>query len=389
MRIRINIVFVKIHHSINMIERYHESLCRIYTIIVAKFSEIDSNSILQMSFKAFNESTDFNDLIFTLFVFDVYLWMIEMNISSSTIIQRFIVMRKIMNEIRKLIVTRQLNDALNIQNDSFSILIHNLLLNFDVFMYRERNDDQSKLWKNSFKLLSVNDEWAIIELSSDSTKFRSTIIKSYYDDNYFENSSLFISIVDSSFIEFVSSTKSLNMSQSNDQFAISNDQKSKSEIFSNLFKRDRDSSRKYFASTAFLGFVFNAIVDLVFASISLFAFAVVFKFDSIVHIAFSQFIAFKQKEINELIEKNVFQSINKSDVSTNVRIFNFKFVNEIKHFDIDKAFEKSRLVMHTFNERNKNFVLIQSFIIQRINQRLIVCFIVIFSKMNLYLKNII
>jgi hypothetical protein len=38
-------------------------------------------------------------------------------------------------------VTRQLNDALNIQNDSFSILIDNLSLNFEVFVYCEKNDD--------------------------------------------------------------------------------------------------------------------------------------------------------------------------------------------------------------------------------------------------------
>jgi DNA-binding FrmR family transcriptional regulator len=47
-------------------------------------------------------------------MFDAYLRMIEMNASSSTIIQRFIAMRKTMNEVRKSIVIRQLNDALNI-----------------------------------------------------------------------------------------------------------------------------------------------------------------------------------------------------------------------------------------------------------------------------------
>jgi hypothetical protein len=106
MKIRINIVLVKTHHSINMIKRYHESLRRIYAIIIAKIFEMDSNSILQMSFKAFNDSTDFDDLIFTLLVFDVYSRLTEMNVFSSTIIQRFIEMRKTMNEIRKLIVTR-------------------------------------------------------------------------------------------------------------------------------------------------------------------------------------------------------------------------------------------------------------------------------------------
>jgi hypothetical protein len=154
------------------------------------------------------------------------------------------------------------------------------------------------------------------------------------------------------------------MSLSNDQFVVSN-RESKSEIFSNSSKRDRDRSRKHFASIAYLSFVFNTTVDFVFASISLFAIAS--KLDSIVHIALSQFAAFRQKEINDFIEKDVFQSVRTDNVSFDVRIFNFRFVNEIKHLDIDKAFEKSRLVMQIFNDQNKNLVLIQSFIIQRVN----------------------
>jgi hypothetical protein len=221
MNIRVNIVFVETHHSIEMIERYHELLRRVYAIIVAKMPEIDSNSTLQMIFKTLNDSINFDDLILTLLVFDAYLRMIEMNVSSSTITQRFIAMRKTMNEVRKSIVIRQLNDALNIRNDSSSTLIHNLSLNSDVLVYREKNDNQSESWKDSFKLLSIDDESANIELSSDSTKFRSTVIKSYYDDNHFENSSLLISIIDSSFIASIS--KSSNMSQSEDQFAVSID----------------------------------------------------------------------------------------------------------------------------------------------------------------------
>jgi hypothetical protein len=115
-----------------------------YVIIIAKISNIDSNSTLQMTFKALNDSIEFNELIFTLFVFEAYLRMIEMNAFSSTIIQRFIAMRKAMNEIRKSIVARQVNDALNTRNDSFSILIHALSLNSDVFVYRENNSNQSK-----------------------------------------------------------------------------------------------------------------------------------------------------------------------------------------------------------------------------------------------------
>ncbi len=168
----------------------------------------------------------------------------------------------------------------------------------------------------------------IIELSNDSTKFRSTTIKSYYDDHVdnvdLEDSSLFISITDFNLLIIASVSKSSNMFRSNDQFVVSN-QESKSEIFSNSFKRDRDRLRKHLASIAYLSFVFSITVDLAFASISLFA--VAFKLDSIVHIALSQFAAFRQKEINDFIEKNVFQSIKTDDVSLDVRIFNSRFVD--------------------------------------------------------------
>jgi hypothetical protein len=97
-----------------------------------------------MTFKALNDFAELNELIFTLLIFEAYLRMIEMNASSSIITQRFVAMRKAMNEIRKSIVVRQVNDALNIRNDSFSILIHVLSLNFNVFVYREKNDNQSK-----------------------------------------------------------------------------------------------------------------------------------------------------------------------------------------------------------------------------------------------------
>jgi hypothetical protein len=87
-------------------------------------------------------------------------------------------------------------------------------------VYRERNSNQSESWRDSFKLSNINDESVIIELSNDSTKFRSTTIKSYYDDHVdnvdLENSSLFISITDFNSLIIASVSKSSNMSRSND-----------------------------------------------------------------------------------------------------------------------------------------------------------------------------
>jgi hypothetical protein len=155
MSITVKIVFIETHHSIDMMKRYHESLRRVYSIITIEISEIDSELALQMTFKVINDSIEFNDLIFILLVFEVYFRMTEMNASSFTIIQRVIVMKKIMNEIRKFNAIHQMNDVLNTRNDLIITLIHELSLNSPVLIFRESNIDQSKSWKESFKLLSI------------------------------------------------------------------------------------------------------------------------------------------------------------------------------------------------------------------------------------------
>ncbi len=132
-------------------------------------------------------------------------------------------------------------------------------------------------------------------------------------------------------------------------------------------KRDRDRLRKILSSTA--NFIFNTTdaINLV-----------------------SSFTASRRKKIVELLEKDIFISINKRDVSTDDRIFSSRFVNEIKHSKTEKAFEKFRLVIQTFNDQNKILVLTSSLIIQRINQRLIICLVVTFCQsMKLYLRDII
>jgi hypothetical protein len=186
MSIIVKIVSIETHHSIEMMKRYHESLRRAYSIITIEISEIDFELTLQMTFKIINDSIEFNDLISTLLVFEIYFRMIEMNASSFIITQRIIVMRKVMKEVRKLHAIRQMNDALNTRNESTS-LIHDLSFNSSMLMFRENNIDQSESWKESFKLLSIQSESTIVELSSESTKFSSISVKSYYQDNHVEN----------------------------------------------------------------------------------------------------------------------------------------------------------------------------------------------------------
>ena len=79
----------------------------------------------------------------------------------------------------------------------------------------------------------------------------------------------------------------------------------------------------------------------------------------------------QRKEINRLLEKDVFIVIAERDVSQGIHIFNSRFVNEIKHPSTDRAFEKSRLIIQAYNDQGKDLVLTQSPTIQQVSQRII------------------
>ena len=99
-------------------------------------------------------------------------------------------------------------------------------------------------------------------------------------------------------------------------------------------------------------------------------------------------MASRQKEISGLLEKGVFKPISYDEVPPNTRIFNSRFVDEIKNQGTDKAYEKSRLVVQAYNDSNKTLVLTQSPTIQRMSQRLIVCLGAILGETNLHLRDV-
>ncbi len=146
----------------------------------------------------------------------------------------------------------------------------------------------------------------MIETSSESTKFRATSVKSYYENDTDSNSIKSLLTFNESSQSFIELERSFIESQSiMSQSDVSIDQKN-----SKSTKRDRDRSCKYFASTVYLSFVFNN--DSINSNL-VFVLAFVAKFETN-HTSLSQFAAFKQKKKIELIEKDVFQAINQIDV---------------------------------------------------------------------------
>ena len=144
MSIMIKNAFVETHHSIDMIEQYHDLLRKIYMIIIFEISNIDFDFVLQMIFKIINDFVDFNELIFILLMFDAYSKMIENDVSTFAIIQRAMIMRKVMKKIKKFIAFKQINNVLHDRNESFIDFIHALFFNSFVLIFRKDNANQSK-----------------------------------------------------------------------------------------------------------------------------------------------------------------------------------------------------------------------------------------------------
>jgi hypothetical protein len=213
-------------------------------------------------------------------------------------------------------------------------------------------------------LLSTQNESAIVELSNESIKFRIIALKPYYQNDDHTNDELSLSSAESSTESLIEPSTEPSVESPVESIAEHTDPIADSIVLIGPVKRDRGRLRKYPASVA--NFIFISAESVM-----------------------SSFTAFRQKEIAELLEKGVFISINKKNVPADVRIFSFRFVNEIKHSEIEKAFEKSRLMIQAFNDQNKILVLTQSSIIQRISQRLIICLAVTFAQsMKLFLRNI-
>jgi hypothetical protein len=103
-------------------------------MIVENLKKVNKIITLQMIIKAINDIVKLDELVLTLLVFEIYSRIHIMNLSTSSINQRAMTIKKAMTEIRKFRVERQIDDALNTRNDSNVNSIHDLLLNSDVLI---------------------------------------------------------------------------------------------------------------------------------------------------------------------------------------------------------------------------------------------------------------
>ena len=212
----------------------------------------------------------------------------------------------------------------------------------------------------------MKNEICKIEMFYEFIEFKNTIIKSYYqisieinenttvvsndeqmfsDENEFSNDE---KIIDQSLELHDTKTNAITLNaiifdmDALNATALSAFNRAKSEktLQSSSIKRDRDHFRKQ--SIIQLKNQFNLSIFLLN------------KIDSSILSFRTLYAKSKKKKINDLLNKRIFDVIILINVFTEIRLFNFCFVDEIKNSSISATFEKSRLMIQAFNDQKKN-----------------------------------
>jgi hypothetical protein len=371
---RIKIVPVEAHNSIGLVERYHGLIRRAFIIIITEIQGLDRDMALQMAFKAINDTAGPDGLVPTLLVYGAYPRMTENDTPAPTVTQRAMAIRKAMAEIDKLRAERQVADALNTRNGPSTSEIHALPLNSEVLVWREGNGGQTGSWKGPFKLLSMDGEDCVIEQPSGQSTFRSTMVKPYLTPTA-TIEGIDLSIEDESpptVTTVVPTVPALPAPIS----TIPVDS-----VPAQPIKRGRGRPRKYPIDTGNTPNMPHVTVfiqdDLLYGS------AFHTKDDPL-----PEFKDSRQKEVIGLVAKGVFATIDESTIPPHTRIFNARFVEEVKHKGTDRAMAKSRLVVQAYKDGEKHLVLTQSPTIQRVSQRIILCLAPMMEGTDLYLRDI-
>ena len=180
MGIKVKIVPVEAHNSVGIVERYHGPVRRAYLVISTEIQGISKDITLQIAFKAVNNTTGPDGLVPTLLVYGALPRMVEYDAPSPSVAQRSAALKKAMSEIQKLRAKRLVTEALSARNGPSTTDIHDLALNSDILVWREGNTGQPGSWEGPYKLVAVNDENCVLELPRGNTTFRSTSVKPFY-----------------------------------------------------------------------------------------------------------------------------------------------------------------------------------------------------------------
>ena len=106
-----------------------------------------------MAVKAINNTASPDGLVPTLLVYGAYPRISKLDPPTPSVTERAAAIRKAMAEIVKLRAKQTVNNALYYRNGPNITLVHNLLLNSKVLIWRESGN-----WTRPYRLLAVEDE---------------------------------------------------------------------------------------------------------------------------------------------------------------------------------------------------------------------------------------
>ena len=344
---------VEAHQSIGKVERYHAPLRRAFEILYAELSATTSReAILQMAFKAINDTVGPGGLVPTLLVFGEYPRISSKAPPSPAIRQRAEAISKAMRALRAMRAKRQIRDAINTRNGPSSTEVTSLPLQSEVLVWRENRG-----WQGPYKILAIDNQDVTLDMPNGPTNFRSTALQPYHRDPE--------TIVVHERTDDEANEIDELPAPIDEPPAPINEQPQTARR-----GRPRGSRNRQRAAGAYLT---KKEADDYALSLQL-------RKEGKITTAGPPFEASSKLEIDSLIGRGVF-ALERFDEARHgrLRIFNMRFVNEIKD-KLTQPYEKTRMVLAGHHDTGKQSVLTRSPTIQRCSQRLILAIAVNLRK---------
>lgn len=405
---QVKIVPVEAHNSIGKVERYHGPIQRVYRILQHELEGSDTSDevLLQMTFKAINDTAGPDAIVPTLLVFGAYPRMTKDSAPSPTLAQRADAIRKAQAMLTKYYADRKINDALAMRNGPNTTATMELPINSDVKVWREAGK-----WSGPHRLISLEGTECVVDMPHGYSRFRITAVKPYWREDGTIAPNLAEEVPDfpdGGLLHYVPKRKrgrpkgSKNFTKrpksagetlqtetadETPQYAATVEDAEEDEL--------DDDNEERFIQQCFTIFCENEVF-ISSKEASDMALVIKLRAEGAITTPGPPFELSDNAEIDGLLGNGVFRFEQFDPVKhEGIRIFNSRLVNEVKDKQTLHPYEKSRLVIQGYDDQGKKFILTQAPTIQRSSQRIILALAPTFlsgrmsnEKFKLYLRDI-
>lgn len=397
---------VEAHNSIGKVERYHTPLRRAYDLFLKGFPSIAKEERLQLAVKAVNDTAGPNGLVPTLLVFGAYPRISMLDAPPELTMERAKIVRKAMEEIRRLKASTGVRDALKMRNGPMTSHLADLPPGSNVLVWRAAKHTDKKGWKGPFQLTKIEGETATVMVKNTPIEFRTTIVRPYggEDDGIDDETNLTIK-------EFLPEGQQQD-EQSDDEQSVRN-ARNQNNAHQVRLNNESDETDQPDADNPPLSQNVRVVIPQTRLGSDIFIedecdadvydiwvtekesrdrqLSLELRAKGIIRTPGGPFIFSRRKEIDGLMARGVFEIVqNNAPELVGAKVFGSRIVDEVKGKDTAAPYEKSRWVVQGFNDPNKHTILTSSPTIQRASQRVLLALAPTLRTMgvNLYLRDI-